>query len=702
MVSMRFAAAALLGATLLAAAGGCTRTPADGGQDSARMADASAGADWQGYGRTFGEQHFSPLTEISDQTIDRLGLAWSLDLPPGNIASQPIAIDGIIYISTGLSVVRAIDGVSGKQLWEFDPRVGEVAGKKMRNAWGSRGLAFWGGKVFVGTLDGRLIAIDAKTGKQAWSAMTIDKGDENYITGAPRVFDGKVVIGFGGADVGFTRGYVTAYDAETGSKVWRWHTVPGDPAKGFENKAMEMAAKTWSGEWWKYGGGGTVWNAMSYDPETGTLFIGTGNGTPWNHKARSEGKGDNLFLASIVALDGKTGQYKWHYQVNPGETWDFTATMDMHLADLSIDGKPRKVLVTAPKNGFLYVIDRITGKLVSAEPFAKVNWATKIDLATGRPVETPEARFPGGSVSLIWPSDRGAHSWHPSAFSPKTGLVYIPVNEKAATWTDFKVAGEEWRKFMPIGTTQAASMLDLYPKVADPLDGTSRLVAWDVVRQKAAWSVPTPGPLTGGVMATGGNLVFNGQLDGSFNAYAADSGRRLWSFRANAQVLAPPITFTAKGRQYVTVLAGTGAGAVFLGKPMEPFVRDYRTMERRVLTFAIGGTAKLPVPSSSALEPADDPDFSPDAAAIQRGAMTFAVRCGICHGFGAVSSGFAPELRASAMILSSDAFSQVVRDGAFKARGMPQFGEFDQATMDDLRQYLRAGARDWKRTGNAR
>jgi quinohemoprotein ethanol dehydrogenase len=574
--------------------------------------------------------------------------------------------------------------------------VAEVAAHKLRWAWGTRGLAWWNGKVYVGTMDGRLIALDAHTGAPVWSVMTVKPDDTNYITGAPRAFDGKVIIGFGGADVGPTRGYVSTYDAETGTLLWRWYVVPGNPADGFENTAMEMAAKTWSGPWWKYGGGGTVWNAISYDPELNTVLIGTGNGSPWNHKARSQGKGDNLFLASIVALDAKTGAYKWHYQVNPGESWDFTATGDMEFADLMIDGKLRKVLMMAPKNGFFYVMDRRTGKLISAEAFAKVNWASKIDVTHGRPVENPQARYPDGTTAIVWPSDRGAHGWLPMAFSPKTGLAYIPVVEKAASWRDFGVANEEWRAAMPVGTTQAAVFYDLYPKVDDPIDNTSRLVAWDVRAQKSAWSQSTPGPLGGGVLATAGNLVFGGQLDGKLNAYAADSGRVLWSFEANAPVIAPPISYSVGGRQYITVLSGSGTGASFLGESLARFSIDYRTQARRVLTFVLGGTAKLPAPTALSLRPVEDPEYRADETRAQRGYFSFATYCLICHGFDAAAAGAAPDLRASRVPLFADAFAKVVKDGALLSAGMPRFEELNDDSLADLRQYIRSRAQVWR------
>lgn len=647
-------------------------------------------ANWQGYGRTGGEQHFSPLDEINAGNVASLGLQWSVDLDPGNSASAPVAADGVVYIATGYSIVRAIDATTGKVLWTHDPKAAEAAGRKLRQGWGIRGLAYARGKVFVGTQDGRLLALDAKTGAQIWSAMTVEKDDYRFISGAPRVFDGKVIIGHGGADAGATRGYVTTYDADTGRQLWRFYTVPGNPADGFEDKAMKMAAPTWAGEWWKYGGGGTVWNAMTYDREMDTIILGVGNGAPWNHRIRSEGKGDNLFLASVVGLDAKTGAYKWHYQVNPGETWDYNAAMDMELADLKIGGKVRKVLMTAPKNGFFYVIDRSNGKLISAEPIVKVNWASRIDLKTGRPVENPAARYPGGSTFTMWPGPSGAHSWMPMAFSPKTGLVYIPVLEMSISYNDRGISRENWKR-LPGNAMDGAVHNGFDAANPDGLNRTSALLAWNPVTQKQAWRLPTPGPWNGGVMATAGNLVFQGQADGKFNAYAADSGQLLWSFGAEAPVIGSPISYAVNGRQYITVLTGMGTSGASFG-PFLPVSVDYRTQARRVLTFAIGGTARLPKSEPYRPVAAEDPDFRPDQKSAFNGLVTYSQRCGICHGVMAIAGGAAPDLRTSQVPVDADAFAAVVRDGVLVPNGMPRYEELSDAELYELRQFIRGEA----------
>ena len=664
-----------------AQAAGKTRT-------AAMLDDGSAGDDWAGYGRTHGEQHYSPLADINDGNVGRLGLAWSRDLGIGNPATIPVAVDGVLYYSSGLSFVHAVEAATGRLLWQYDPEVGARAGTKLRPAWGNRGIAYWEGKVYTGTQDGRLIALDARTGKPVWSVMTVDKADGRYITGAPRVFDGKIIIGHGGADSSNTRGYVTTYDARTGKQLWRFFIVPGNPADGFEDETQEMAAKTWTGEWWKYGGGGHAWNAFTYDAESDTILIGTGNGAPWNQKIRSPGGGDNLFLCSMVALDAKTGKYKWHYQFNPGETWDYNAAMDMQLAELKIDGAIRKVVMSAPKNGFFYVIDRTNGKLISAEKIARVTWATRINPDTGRPEEVPGARFENGKDFELWPNFTGAHSWMPMAFSPKSGLVYIPQISSGAIYNDRDIDLKSWSRLAgnshDLGMTADA-------RLNDPEQNTSSLLAWNPVTQKQAWKVKTIGGWNGGILATGGNLVFQGQLDGRFSAYAADSGRELWHFPAQAAVIAAPITYRANGKQYVTVLVGMGTSAGVDKSTHGGIDIDHRTQAKRVLTFAIDGKAKLPaaMPASPPTA-APDPDYRPDAALAARGKTLFNQRCLACHGINAEAAGSAPDLRVSPVPASAEAFATIVRDGALEMNGMPRFGELTEADLAAIRQYLRS------------
>ena len=683
----------LLGVALaLVGCGSGPEGPDNAPANHALLRDDSSGDDWPAYGRTYGEQHFSPLADVNDQNVEKLGLAWALDLGVGNPVTVPLAVNGIIYFSRGLSVIHAVDAVTGRVLWVHDSRVGEQDTEKMRPAWGSRGIAYGDGKIYAGTQDGRLVALDAATGKEVWTATTTEKGDGRYITGAPRLFNGKVIIGHGGSDTSNARGYVTAYDAATGKQLWRFFIVPGDPAKGFENKAMEMAAATWTGEWWKYGGGGAAWNAFTYDPSTDTILIGTGNGSPWNQKIRSPGGGDNLFLCSIVALDARTGAYKWHYQINPGETWDYNATMDMVLADIRIGDQVRKVVMQAPKNGFFYVIDRTNGKLISAEKITKVTWATRIDTVTGRPVEVPGARFPKGQAFELWPSLYGAHNWMPMAFNPKNGLVYIPKLVSGAIYKDQDGDLDNWQRS---GGNAAESGVHLDLGLKNPEQFTSELLAWNPVTQKKAWSVKTFGGWNGGVLATAGNLVFQGQLTGRFSAYAADSGKELWHFPAQAAVLAAPITFRANGRQYVTVMAGIGASPGVAAGPLNGLTFDYRTQRKRMLTFMIDGKATLPPPAKAAKPVAQpDRDFRRHASVEMKGAQIFGLRCLSCHGWNAVAGGSAPDLRVSAVLQSQEVFRSVVRDGALVDNGMPKFPELQDEDMAALRQYLRGRAAD--------
>lgn len=656
-----------------------------------RYLDSSAAADWPGYGRTFGEQHFGALTQINDQSISRLGLKWFMDLGPGNPVTQPVEVGGTLFFSSGLSIVHALDARSGKLLWRYDSRVAEHAGAEMRHSWGIRGLAWWDDKVYTGTVDGRLIALDARTGRELWTVQTTKPGSGQYITGAPRAFAGKVIIGQSGSDFTPHRGYATAYDARTGRQLWRFYVVPGNPAEGFENEAMQMAARTWKGDWWKWGGGGEPWNAFSYDAQTDTVFIGTGNGFPWNRRLRSEDHGDNLFVSCLIAVAGATGKYKWHYQFNPGDTWDYDAAADIELADLSIDGRLRKLAIIAPKNGFFYVIDRITGKLISAEKYARVTWAEKIDPTSGRPVEVADERYPQGRDFELWPSARGAHSWMPMAYSPQTMLAYIPKLEHGLTYNDRGITAEHWQ---PFGVTLGAAR-------PDPLDNTSALLAWNPVTQKAAWQVDTFGGWGGGVLATAGNLVFQGQLNGRLSAYAADSGKELWSFAAQAPVLAAPITYSVDGVQYVTAMAGMGVSPSTEPASLGGLVIDGRTQKRRVLTFALDASAHLPAaPEPAIIKAPPDPGYAPDGTQQQRGLALYAEHCMVCHGIGAIAGGGAPDLRASPLLLSLPALTSTLHDGALVSRGMPKFAELNGDEIAALRQYLRARAADLRSGGS--
>ncbi len=654
----------------------CGQPAADG--------DVQFGRDWYTYGGNDEQLHYSPLDEVNAGNVTNLGLAWYHDIDAHDAYTTPLAVNGVVYFAAGMSVLTALDGKTGDVLWTFDPDVAGQPQAKIaeRAGWAVRGIGYARGKVFVATREGRLIAVDAKTGQQVWSVQTLDEAPNGYITGPPFVAGDNVVIGFGGADYDATRGYVTAYNIDSGEKAWRFYVVPGNPADGFENDAMEMAAKTWTGEWWKFGGGGTVWHAITYDPKYDRVYLGTGNGLPWNDKIRSPEGGDNLFLASIVAVDAKTGDYVWHYQTNPANTWDFNNAMDIELTTIELDGQPHDVILHAPKNGFYYVIDRKDGKLLSAEKFAEVNWASGIDLETGRPIEDPAARYPDGKPFLLYPFPYGAHGVQAMSHSPKTGLTYIPVME-GGRWhidppdiKDFKLApGMMINSGLgPVGGLPA------------PPPAVGKLVAWNPVTQKEVWSVPEPDLFSGGLLSTAGNLLFQGQTTGEFVAYSADKGEKLWAFDAQNGILASPIAYSIDGKQYVTVIASFRSS--YPSNPMWP----YSQQMRRVLTFALGGTATLPPHQIVPVEVLQDSSFTVDPKKAALGASVFNQSCVVCHGPGAVAGGAAPDLRGSAVPLDADTFRSVVHDGALMSRGMGAFGTLDDEELEGLRHYIRAQA----------
>jgi len=643
-----------------------------------------ASADWFSTGRGYDGSHFGEMDQIDRESVDRLGLIWSLDLPGEHtLEATPLAVDGVLYFTGQMGKVYAVKAVNGKVLWEYDPQTWKYRIENQRLMFPvNRGVAYLQGSVFVGTRDGRLIAVDARSGKERWSRQTVDPKSKKYISGAPLAFDGKVVIGNGGGDYG-ERGYLTAYDAKTGDQLWRFHTAPGDPAAGFESKAMEMASSTWSGEYWKVGTGGGPWNGFTYDAELNRLYIGTGNSGPYDPEVRSPGGGDNLFLASIVAVDADSGKYIWHYQVNPREAWDFKATMNIVLADLEIGGERRPVLMQAPTNGFYYVIDRRDGKLISAGKTGKVTWAERIDVKTGRPVEMPNVRYDQGEVTF-WPSPFGTHNWQPMSFSPQTGLTYIPTIKAPATYrrsadTLFEGGGTEF----------------IIRKI-DPDDGTGRLVAWDPVAQRERWSVAQPNLWNGGVLSTGGRLVFQGDFDGNFNAFDAENGERLWNFDAGLGIIAAPITYMVDGTQYVSVLVGYGGSTQSLAL----FTRagwKYGLQPRRLLTFALDGKERLPPtpPRDYSYNPVEIPGLRIDRMAADRGAKLYNTKsCVVCHGFNAKSSGApAPDLRESGIAADLKSFGELLRGGALAEFGMPRFADMTDAEVRDLFMFIRAAAR---------
>jgi len=698
MLGPRVAAAAAL---ILLCGFSAMPQPSAQNANSANLTDAQIvhaddqPGNWLTHGRTYSEQRFSPLKQIDDHNAARLGLAWYIDLDTNRgQEATPLVVDGVMYFTSAWSKVFAVRADTGTRLWSYDPQVPRHWAVNACCDVVNRGVAMWHDKVYVGTLDGRLIALDAATGKPAWVRETTDPNWRYTITGAPRIAKGKVLIGNGGGEFG-VRGYVSAYDAETGAMVWRSYTVPGDPSKPFEQPILARAAKTWSGEWWKIGGGGTVWDAIAYDPELDRVYIGVGNGGPWNEKYRSPGGGDILFTCSIVALKPDTGEYVWHYQEVPADDWDYDSAEQMILADLPIDGKPRKVILHAPKDRFFYVIDRATGKPISAKPFTSVNWATGVDLETGRPIENPKARYAKGDAPPIVPGPAGAHSWQPMSYSPLTELVYIPVNDVGF---NFKSTDDfEFKKQAPnYGIDMLAAGLPQDPKIKkailDSIGG--KLVAWNPVEQKQAWAIDRPGPWNGGTLATAGNLVFEGSAGGRFEAYRADTGEKLWSFDAQTGVMAGPVTYTVQGEQYVAVLAWWG-GVLPLAAGEVAFKSGHVRNVSRLLAFKLGGKATLPPLPELATPRLSPPPSTASAAEIRHGEGAFQRFCSACHGDVAVSGGVLPDLRFSAFLKSNDGWMAVVRDGALQSQGMIGFGkEVSEQDAAAIRSYVIARANE--------
>lgn len=667
--------------------------------DKAKNA-ATYPAEWLMRGGNFQEQHYSPLEKINKENISQLGLAWSVDLPrDGGQEATPLLIDGVLYFSTAWSRVYAVHPITGEELWMYDPQVPKDAGFKACCGPVNRGVAYWEGKIFVASVDGRLIALDAKTGKEVWVANTfadVNNYSTNWsytITGAPRIAGKNVVIGNGGAEFG-VRGFVSAYDIETGKRSWRFYTVPGDPSKPFENPILEEAAKTWKGKWWKVGGGGTAWDAMPYDPELNLLYIGVGNGSPWNPNIRSAGEGDNLFLSSIVAVNADNGEYVWHYQTTPEDGWDYTATQPIILADLEIEGKQRKVLMQAPKNGFFYVLDRITGELLSAEPYSKVTWASHVDMETGRPVVNESAYYwKTGKASAQFPGAVGAHNWHPMAYSPKTGLVYIPEAKFPTTYED---AGDDFQ-FNAIGRNQGIKNHGAqFPKDKAIIDKVIQstfvgsLVAWNPVTQKAAWQLPQDWVHAGGILATGSNLLFQGTVEGKLKAMDATTGKVLWDFDAMTAIMAAPMSYEMNGEQYVAVLVGRG-GALMGGRRVGDLNPESNSINRsRLLAFKIGGQETLEIEEDLARPMQDMSQEVIDKKAIVASAAPIYQRhCQSCHGFSAVGNSIVPDLRYSPYLQEKESWYKVVGNGLLTKNGMIGFKSIlNETEIEDLRKYV--------------
>ncbi|QAZ40370.1 PQQ-dependent dehydrogenase, methanol/ethanol family [Methylibium sp. Pch-M] len=690
---LRHGATPLILAATLAGSPCASAAPANPVNAARLAAAAQEPANWMTHGGTYQEARYSPLDQINTRSIARLKLAWygDFDTSRGQEAT-PLVIDGVMYTTSSWSKVYAYDAATGKLLWRHDPKVPGDRGADACCDVVNRGVAAWNGKVYVGTLDGRLEALDAKTGKLVWSTVTVDQTRPYTITGAPRVVKGKVLIGNGGAEYG-VRGYVSAYDAETGALAWRFYMTPNPENKpdGAASDAilMSKAYGTWhDGAWKQTGGGGTPWDAIVYDADFDQVIIGTGNGNPWSWEHRSGSKGDNLFLGSLLALDAETGAYKWHYQETPSENWDFTSTQPIILTELTLQGRQRKVLLHAPKNGFFYVVDRKDGALISAEPFTTVNWATGIDLKTGRPIEAPGARYERTKKSFwAMPGPFGSHNWHPMAFSPKTGLTYIPVQDVPLDYNyspDFKYSpqrgtwntGIEATTFAGPGSESHRRLLAMQTRGA--------LVAWDAVRQKEAWRVQHGNLASAGVLATGGNLVFQGTPDGRLVAYTADTGRQVWSWQGFDGIIAGAMTYAVGGEQYVAVVAGFG-GSNALHAPFA--IAPKVGLHGRILAFKLDGRAVLP-DNSRPLLPPNVPAQTWPAETVSRGAALYG-NCAACHGFGTYAANVIPDLRRSPMLSVKSAWDAVVLGGALADKGMPNWtGRIAAEDVEAIRAYV--------------
>jgi PQQ-dependent dehydrogenase (methanol/ethanol family) len=644
--------------------------------------------DWALHGGTQSGQRYSALNQINERNVSRLGLMWSKELGTSRgLEATPIVVNGVIYTTGSWSVVFAFDAKTGKTIWTYDPKVPRERAYFICCDVVSRGVAVENGKVFVATLDGRMIALDQRTGSLVWSTQTTDPTKAYSITAAPTIAGDKVVIGNAGSEYG-VRGYITAYNTETGKQAWRFYTVPGDPKKGFESKAMEAAAKTWQGkDWWIAGGGGTPWEGMAYDPALDLLYFGTGNASNWYRSVR--GDGDSLYTACILAVKASNGELAWYFQTTPSDSFDYDATQPIMQADLTIGGRVRKVVMQANKNGFFYVLDRQTGEFLSGAPFVNgITWAKGLDPKTGRPIE-----FPGvgdANPKIISPEPNGAHNWNPMAFHPATGLVYFP----ARIGTQMVHAPDAKWKYDPNRDNLA---LDgkydgpLYAKMGSMPPASGELLAWNPVTQKLAWSAKYPVLDGGGVLATGGNLVFQGRSDGIMAAFRATNGEQVWRFDARTGIMGPPVTYTVDGVQYITVLAGWGGAS---GSMNAPEVGAAKPGWGRILTFALDAKGGFEPPPFGHTEPPRPAiTAKQDPKIVHEGSLLYNEHCFPCHGLNAVA-GPLPDLRYLSKA-ALDSLPSVVLDGARASLGMPSFKKILSAKdVDAIRAFIIARSQE--------
>ena len=666
--------------------------------DEDRALKAAGETDWIMHGRSYKEQRFSPLTQINDENVSNLGIAWASEIPSvdDGLAATPLVIDGVIYMTSSFANTWAVDARNGEILWEYNPVV-QYHGS-WSTSWSARvnrGAAAWKGNIYVATPDCRLVALDAKSGEEVWSIVTCDASAQYGITGAPRVYKDIVIIGNGVADYG-ARGYVTAYRAEDGKQLWRFYTVPGDPSKGFENPILEMAAKTWTGDKFWESGGGTAWDAIVFDPDLNQIYIGTDSALPWNYEVRSPGGGDNLFLNSIIALDADTGDYKWHYQTVPKDAWDFNAASHIIQAEIELFGEQRQVLMQAPKNGFFYVLDRKTGELLAAEKYVPANWAEKIDIKTGRPVENDEARYYKNDKKMadVSPMVLGGHNWHPMSFHPGTGLVYIPAHEFT---TRYRIAEGEGA----IGGTLFDYYGNDYDATRDAIkDGKvgkiGRLLGWDPVNMQVKWRVDHEIALNGGVLSTAGNLVFQGTGSGEFRAYTADEGKQIWGVDVGRSVQAPPVTYMLDGDQYVLAPIG-GGGIARMMVPLYGNKGKDTGAPSMLVAFKLAADGEIPAHEPVVRE-VPKPPMQPNKELIASGSALFEeYSCGLCHGSGALGpriGASTPDLRYASPDTHKN-FKEIVLKGSRAITGMLPHEDFlSDAQADAIHSFVLS--RQWE------
>ncbi|TAM10316.1 MAG: PQQ-dependent dehydrogenase, methanol/ethanol family [Nevskiaceae bacterium] len=659
------------------------------GVDSAAIeANVESGTNWPTYGASYASTHYSALRQIDTKNVAKLGLAWTFDLHSTRhgVEAIPVVVDGVMYVSSPWNVVYALDATTGRQLWSYDPKTPRTIAYKGCCDVANRGVAVYQGRVYEATYDGRLIALDAATGKLVWSVDTLPDGNHNYtITAAPLAANGKIVIGNGGAEFFGVRGYVSAYDAATGKLDWRWYTVPGDPAQPYENDAMKAAAKTWDPKtkYWTKGGGGTVWQSFSYDPKLDLVYFGTGNADPWNQDVRGGPKYDSLYTASVVALNLSTGQYAWHYQTTPADPSDFDADQDMALAALKVDGQDVPVIMNANKNGFFFVLDRRNGKFISAKNFVPVNWAKGYD-AQGKPILTDLVQR--GKAFESVPGPFAAHNWQAASYSPDTGLAYIPAQHIPATLAPVETASDVAERvggFMSGNGWNLGLELNAVPPKTAPF---GRLIAWNPVTQTQAWAHDYPAPWNGGTLATAGNLVFQATADGRLVAFDAKDGTQLWETSLGQGAVAAPATYSVDGKQYVTIAVGWG------GVAGQSFRATDREGPGTVFTFVLGGTASAP--DFAKYEPA--PLLSGvkyDPQDVPAGTRLYVNHCAVCHGVpGLNEGGSVPNLGhvGTGVIDNLDRF---VFNGPFVSNGMPDFtGRLTPDDVTKIKAFIQATA----------